>query len=316
MSIKNTADCAAPDSVFNVGIPPCDLSKKKMKGVIFLDRGVEFTGGDIASAASFIAALKTATTAARGSRAYPIWDLLNFEPNEGDPAQGGIGNLTTAQIIVSDAIPQFKFGYRGTEKRHTRMAAMMGATLDVLFVDEGWTVYGTEGANGGVSGYSVEQAYVDTSKFIVSDSVNQYAFRVTLSDIIQYRDQTAYLKTNSGIAAAKGLVNVELSEFSLVSNVVKLLMIADGGTNLEPQYGAIIDGLTFTAKNLDTNAVVDITSLATDPTNDAMTVTIDSTDWTATNPGERVQISGPTAAALSAAGVKPFEMLPIIVTKP
>lgn len=146
--IMGLANCASPDSVFNVGIPPCDLSKKKMKGVIFMDQGVAFTPSDLASVAAFIGAIKAKTYAPRGQRVYPIWDILNFEDNTGDPSTGGIGNLSTATIVVSDAIPSFSFGYNGSEARHKRMAAMSSASLDVMFVDEGWAVYGTrEGDN-------------------------------------------------------------------------------------------------------------------------------------------------------------------------
>jgi hypothetical protein len=130
--ILNLANCASPDSVFNVGVPPCDLSKKKMKGVIFADSGVSFSGSEIASVAAFIAAVKTKSTAARGGRVYPIWDILNFEDNTGDPSTGSIGNLSTATIITQDAVPSFSFGYNGTEARHRRMAAMTSLPFTVL----------------------------------------------------------------------------------------------------------------------------------------------------------------------------------------
>lgn len=316
LDILGLANCASPDSVFNVGVPPCDIAKKKLKGVIFADKGVTFSGAEVASVAAFIAAVKTKTTAARGGRVYPIWDLLNFEDNTGDPTTGGIGNLTTATIITSDAIPAFRFGYNGTEARHKRMAAMMGASLDVFFVDEGLAVYGTEVAEGQFGGFSVLQAYTDTSKFIGADAINQYAFRVTLGDITEYRDNSLYVVTNSGILTAVGLVNVKLSELSQASNVIKLKVIADGGTDLEPLYGGDLDGLTWTAVNLETGAAVTVTGVADSPSDDSIAVTIDSTEWAALSSGDRIQIYGPTAAAMAAAGVSPYEMISVIVTKP
>jgi hypothetical protein len=310
------ASCAAPDSVFNVGVPPCDLKKKKMKGVIYLDRGVSFTGADVASKAAFIAAVKTATHAARGSRAYPIWDLLNFEDNTGDPASGSIGNLTTATIITSDAIPSFRFGYNGTEARHARMAAMSGATLDVLFVDEGWNVYGTRADVGQFGGFNVLQAYADTSKFVVSDAVNQYSFRIVLGDITEYRDRSSYIACDSSLSTAVGLVNITMTQFDLASNVLEVYMIADGGTNLEPLHGAALDGLTWTITDLQDNSAVTVTSVATNATDDVMTITIDSTMWTAATSGDRFQLNGPTPAAMKAAGVTPFEFRPFVFEKP
>jgi len=315
--IINLANCASPDSIFNVGVPPCDLAKKKIKGVIFADKGVTFSGADVASVAAFIDAVKTKTTAARGSRVYPIWDLINFEDNTGDPSTGSIGNLTTATIVTSDAVPTFSFGYNGSEARHKTMALMAGASLDVFFVDEGFTVYGTQDADGVFGGFSILQAYADTSKFIVADGVNQYRFRITLGSITEYREQSRYVVTNSGILAAVGLINIYLRLALSATNVHEIETIAEGGTNLFDVYPTILDDVTsWTAKRLDTGAAVTLTSAAQDAPNKRFEVTVDSTEWTALPSGTKVQINLTTAAALAAAGVKPYEGVAIVVTKP
>jgi hypothetical protein len=164
MNILNLANCASPDSVFNVGIPLCDLAKKKIRAVLFADSGVSFTGAEIASVQAFINAVKTKTTAARGGRVYPIWDLLNFEDSTGDPSTGGVGNLSTATIITNDAVPVFRFGYGGTEARHKRMSAMTGASLDIFLIDEQYAVYGRDNGNNGFSGYSVCFRHIHTPR--------------------------------------------------------------------------------------------------------------------------------------------------------
>ncbi len=311
-NIMDLANCASPDSIFNAGVPLCDLAKGKMKGVIFLDKGVTFTPSDCSSVVSFIAALKAKTIAARGSRAYPVWDILNFEDNTGDPTTGSIGNLSTGNIVTSDAIPAFRFGYNGSETRHRRMALMAGSSLDVMFLDDKFAVYGTaKGDNFG--GYSILQAYADTSKFIVADAVNQYSFRISLGSISEYRDSSRFVVTNTGILAAVSLINVELKLQSSAANVHDFLIIADGGTDLGPLYGTDIDGLTFTAVNLETGDSVTVTSVAY--AGGELTITLDSTQWTALNSGDRVQINGPSATDLSGVDVKPFEIVPVIVTK-
>lgn len=314
-NLLNTANCASPDSVFNVGVPLCDLAKKKIRGVIFADKGVRFSSADVATVAAFIAAVKLKTYAARGARVYPIWDVLNFEDSTGDPSTGSVGNLSTASIVTNDAVPVFKFGYNGSEARHSRMAAMNGAQLDMFIVDDQWAVYGTiDGEE--FAGYTLLQAYAYTSKFIASDSVNQYSFRVTLADITEYRENSKYLVANSGLAAAAGLVNVQLSELSKTGGAVKVLAIADGGTNMEPLYTTAISALTWTATNLQTGLAHVVTSVADAPADDAYLVTLDATAWTALGSGDKVQISGPSASALAGANVKYFEMLPVVVTKP
>lgn len=314
--ILSVANCARPDSVFNTGKPLCDLKKSKFFGVIFMDAGLEIEGAPLASVPAFIQWLKDATVAERGQRVYPLFDIRNFTDNTGDPATGSVGNLSTATIVTSDAVPVFKFGYNGSEKRHSRLAEMTGASLDVLFVDDQFAVYGTLGPNGGIKGYSIEQAYTDTSKFIIADSVDQYAFRITLADAKEYRNRSEYVVTNNGLSSVAGLVNATMKLVSLAANVANLQIIADGGTNLEPLHGAAIAAETFTARRLDTGAAIAVTGAADDAANDQIDITLDSTAYTAVPSGVQIEIVGPSAADLSAAGVKPYEFISVIFEKP
>lgn len=317
MNLMNAANCASVDTLFNTGVPPCDIKRQKIRGIIFLDKGVYFTPADMASPAAFIAALKTKTTAPRGQRAYPMFNLLNFADGTGEPATGAIGNLTTAVINVNEATPVFTFGYDGSEAYHKRMAAMASSQLDMMLVDGGWGVFGCSTDSVNFKGYSTQQLYPYIPKFIVADAVDQYHFKATLGSITEYRDQSAYFIGNSGLSAAQGLINFQLSELSKVTNVYKIQAFADGGTSMGPLYGALLAGLTFTAKDLDNNnASMTITSIAYDATLDALTVTFDSTAWTALTSGHRIQLSPPLAAALAAAGIKPYEGYPVIITKP
>lgn len=312
MSIINKANCASPDSVFNTGKPGCDLAKGKMKGVIFVDRGVVFTAAECASIVTFIAALKEKTIAPRGQRAYPVFDLLNFEDNTGDPSTGGIGNLSTATIITSDAIPAFRFGYNGSEARMTRMSLMAGASLDVLFVDQNFAVYGTASGSD-LKGFAVLQAYHDTSKFIVGDSVNQYSFRVTLGDITEYRDLSKYVVTNQGILTARGLVNAELRFLSRASNVWTYDLIADGGTDLPPLFAAL-GTLDADYSATADGAALTITGVAI--VGGKLAVTYDNTAYGALASGAVIQLNGPTAEELSDAGIAPYEIVPDATAKP
>lgn len=313
--ILNLPNCATLDTEFNTGIPLCDLIKKKIIGVIFADSGVYFSAAHRASVSAFLAEFTTKTTAARGSRIYPLWDTRNYDDQTGEPTKGGVGNLTTSQIITADGIPAFRIGYNGGEIQHQILANIESGQYDLFLVDEGYTIYGTkDGTN--LRGFSTEQIYVNASKFQVTDRVNQYSFDVTMASMIEYKQRSGFVVTNSTITSKVGLINIKLSEFSLVSNVLKALMIEAGGTNLEPLYGDILDGLTWTAKKDSDGSAFTVTSVAKDDTNDAMTVTFDSTMWTALASGATVTLYGPTPAAMKAAAVAPFEFVPYVVTKP
>lgn len=314
-NILSLANCANPDSIFNVGVPLCDIQRGKIKGIILLDRGTFFTPTHLASLVAFLAELKVKTTAARGGRAYPILDLLNFEDNTGDPATGSVGNLSTATIVTNDAVPAFLFGYNGTEARHTTMSLIAGMSLDVMFIDDKYAIYGTRSGDN-FAGYTILQAYSHVAKFIVSDSVNQYAFRLTLGNIVQYREQSGYVVTNTGLLAIQGLINVSMNKFSSASNVWKFLPVSDGGTNLEPLFGTALAAATWVMTNLTDNSNVTVTSVAKDDTNKALTYTIDSTMYTAAPSGTQFLVTPPSPSVLAAAGVKPYEVISFIITKP
>lgn len=313
--ILNLPNCATQETEFNTGVPLCDLIKKKIIGVIFADSGVYFTAAHRASTTAFLTELESKTTAARGSRVYPLWDIRNYDDQTGEPTKGGVGNLTTSQVITADGIPSFRFGYNGGEIQHQILANIESGQYDMFLVDEGYTVYGTKDGDN-LRGFSTEQIYVNPSKFQVTDRVNQYSFDVTLASMIEYKQRSGFVVTNSTITEKVGLINITLSEFSLVSNVLKAIMTAAGGTNLEPLYGDALDGLTWTAKKASDGTAFTVTSVAKDDTNDAMTITLDSTMWTALASGASVIIYGPTPAAMAAVDVAPFEFVPYTVTKP
>lgn len=312
--IANLPDCATLETTFNTGVPLCDLIKKKIIGVIFADSGVFFTAAHRASTTAFLTELAAKTTAARGLRVYPLWDIRNFEDQTSEPTKGGVGNLTTAQVTVGDGIPAFQMGYKGGELQHAILTKVEAGRYDVFLVDEAFVVYGTRSGDNMV-GFSTEQIYVNPSKHPVSDYVNQYSFSITFGSMIEYKSNSMFVVTNSGLTAKVGLINVPLSVLSSASNVHKILAVAAGGTNLQPLYGTAISGLTWTAVNDQTGAAFTVTGVANNATDDAYNVTLDSTLWTALTVGDTVTISGPSAADLAGASVAPYEMFSVQVTR-
>lgn len=312
--ILNLPNCATMETSFNTGTPLCDLKKKKIIGVIFADTGVFFTPAHRASTTAFLTELAAKTVATRGSRVYPLWNIRNFDDQTSEPTKGGVGNLSTAQVNVADGIPAMQFGYNGGELQHAILAKVESGSYTVFLVDEGYTVYGTQsGVN--MVGFTQEQIYVNPSKFPVADFVNQYSFSITFSSMLEYKTNSAFVVTNSTITTKVGLINAPLTLLSSASNVHKVQAIAAGGTNLEVVYGTAISALTFTAKNVATGAAFTVTGVADSPSDDSYAVTLDSTAWTALSSGDQVEIIPPTAAALAAANVKPYEMFSLIVTK-
>jgi hypothetical protein len=313
--ILNLPNCATEDTQFNTGVPLCRLKKKKLIGVMFADPGVYFTTAHRASASAFLAEVATKTTAERGGRLYPLWNIRNLDDQTGEPTKGGVGNLTTTQANVADAIPAMQFGYDGDEIQQRILALIESGSYTVFLVDEGYTVYGTTSGDDLV-GFSTEQIYTNISKFPVSDFVNQYSFSITFSSMIQWKANSAFVVTTSAITTKVGLINVPLSILSSAANVHKVLAVAVGGTNLQELYGTAISALTWTAKLQSDGSAFTVTGVANNATDDCYNVTLDTTMWTALASGDKVDIYGPTAAALAGASVTPYEMFKVTVTKP
>lgn len=312
--ILNLPSCATEETTFNSGVPLCDLKKKKIIGVIFADSGVYFSAAHRASASAFLTELAAKTTAERGQRCYPLWNIRNIEDQTGEPTKGGVGNLSTSQVPISDGIPSFNFGYNGGELQHAILAKVESGNYDVFLVDAAFTVYGTTSGNNMV-GFTTEDIYVNPSKFPVADFVNQYSFTIAFASMLEYKANSAFVVTNSAITTKVGLINVPLAVLSSASNVHKILAVAVGGTNLQELYGTAISGLTWTATNVQTGASFTVTSVANNATDDCYNVTLDSTAWTALSSGDQVEIKGPLPAALAGASVSPYEMISVIVTK-
>lgn len=120
----------------------------------------------------------------------------------------------------------------------------------------------------------------------------------------------------------EGLKDVMLSEPQAhASNVYKIMMTipvpkVGGDMNIYDDYGAAIAALTFTAGTGTNYATpLTITSVAVDATLKALTVTFDSTAYTALASGAKIKLTPPNVAALVAASITGIEIGTIILTK-
>lgn len=156
------------------------------------------------------------------------------------------------------------------------------------------------------------------------DAQNAKSTKVTISivDPTDFVENAKFYVTALTSSSLVGLKDVTLSEPSAhVSNVYKIKMkisdvILGGDLDIYDDYGALIAALTFTAgTGVGYATALTITSVAVDVTNKALTVTFDSTQFTALSAGAKIRLTPPTAAVLDAAGVTGVELGSIILTK-
>lgn len=303
MDILNLPNCGGVTGTFNSGVNICDIIKDIPFGLLLMDAGVEFSAADRADVETFVAAIKTKTRAARGGRVYPLWDLVNYEDATKEATRGQVGNLSTSDIKLVDAVPGFKFGHYKGELFHQKLSRAERETLRLMIIDQNFAVYGTKKAGGGMTGYSLNEFSVDPSKFATPAGAAQYPFNVVLASLLEYKDNMAFVQTDSTLGNISGLNDVNLTLFNLTSNVAKIKILTDGDQqDLFDLYDSELAAVgAWTLINKQTGAAITITSVAaTDTVNKVWTVTIDSTAWTALASLDKVLLNLAAASVLSA----------------
>jgi len=308
-SILNIGQCGLA-STLNTGVPFCDVLRDRPAMAIYLDQGKSFTPSDLATAASFLAALTTATRAVRGVRAFPIPNLKNFTDNTPDPTTGGVGNLDTKTRIVDDPTPDFTFAVSGGELYQKKLQGLEVGVYDVMIVDRKGVVYGRTNSSGNFQGFSVYENYVYVPKFLGTDAVEQYRFKTTLSSFQEYKSMASFVVVGAGIFALTGINNVVVSLFSQTTNVGRFTFVADGGKDLAALYATeILVAANITATNAQTGAPITVTSRTLDATTtpNQVVITIDSTAYAALASGDKININLAIPSVLKTNGIDGFE---------
>lgn len=302
----------------NSGVDSNDLKRKTLKGIILTDPDVEFSAADRVDLDTFMEALETATTAARGSRIFPIPDLVNFEDNSSEATQGSLGNLVNTQIDLVDAVPSFLFRHYKGEAYHKKLSRFNSQSVRIFIFDDQFALYGHKDSDGNFKGYTMSQFRTQLAKFGTTSDSGQYPFRVVLESASEYRENSAYVVCDSRLSALSGLIDVVLSVFSHSTNVVKIAANAEGsGTNIIELFNGELDAAgAWVVKNHQTGVAFTVTSYAYDSTNKVITITLDSTAYTALTSTHKVSFNLESAAALAALNVSPYESTGLVtVTK-
>lgn len=307
-SILNIPAGSGATSTFNSGFPLLDVIRKAPKALILLDSGVEFDDSDMADIETLVDAIKDATRDDRGSRAYPIMSLSNFEDKSKEPTKAAIGNLSIQEVTMQQGVPSFTFQHYKGELFHKQLAAAQNANLKLMIIDENYVLYGTVTSDGKLTGFSLAEFYVQLAKFATASEPAKYPFDVTLNDITEYKENLGLVQLDSTVLNISGNRDVVLSLEAQATNVAKVKAIATGGKNLGDNYSTELAVVgAWTATNKTTGAPITLTSVSWDATNERFNITVDSTAYTALGSGTKVTIDLADAAALSALGVDGFE---------
>lgn len=312
----------------NTGGVNCDGKRKTPK--MFLAGSKEFNTNDylvggVYDEATLQAAVLTQIRQNNGvsGKLFPFPEIGQVAVDTEQDTKGGL--TLGPQRRLRKGRPSYTYSVEISQSQFQALLAFDGKTLPVITLDDaGQMWFYRNASNGNIRG---EMAYITISGNGFEDGNSAETGVCTISVAylsVDDFDKRSAFATFSNLAPSdlQGLKDVVLSEPQAhASNVYKIKMklrTAKIGSDLDiyDDHGAAIAALTFTAgtgANYATSLV--ITSVATDGTLKALTVTFDSTAFTALASGAKIKLNGPGVSALVGAGILDKEIGFIILTK-
>lgn len=298
--ILSIPNCGAASGTQNIGTPICDVIRSIPLGFILLDAGVGFSAAERADLATFTAALKTKTRAARGSRAYPFFKLSNFEDKSKEPTRATAGNLSNTDVITQDGIPAFAFQHRLGDIMHQQLMKFANAGCTLLLVDKKYVVYGTISGTT-FTGFSLSEFFVGLPKFGSPSALSYYPFEVTLASETEYKESGRFVQGDSTLVTATGIRDVELAATIAVSTL-SVTLTALKGKNLTDLYSTeLAQTGAWVVKKTSSGLAVTVSAAFNSGTG-KMDLSLSGTPWTGGTSGDAYTVDLVTSAALAALG--------------
>jgi hypothetical protein len=294
--------------------------------------GKAFTSSEYADADTFQAALIAALKLPTGnaSKLYPFPEIGKVVKGTEADTKGGLALGPVRRLRKGR--PVYTYSVEITQEEYIKLLAFDGVEAPVFTFDDTNQFIGYR-ANAAANTPNTndltgEIAYITISGNGFEDGENAETGVATID--VAYKSIDDFEKRSAAIKLPDlapgdlvGLKDVRLSEPSAhVSNVHKIKMEIPqdfklgGDLNIYDEHGAAIAALTFTAFTGATYSTpLTITTVAVDSTNKCLTVTFDSTAYTALTGGAKIKLVPPTAAVLDAADVTGLEIGYIILTK-
>jgi hypothetical protein len=319
--------CAAVGS--NTGGPGCDIKRGRPKKPFVGSK--QFTSSDYADADTLQAAIIAACKLDTGntSKLYPFPEISEVADNTPASTTGNLAFGPVKELVKG--IPSYEYSVEIGWNQYQKLLAFHKKTVPVFTFDDGNNVWGYRALAAAntpnTNVWKGELAYITIggSGFENGTEATSGVAKIKVSyiSVDDFEKRGTYMNLpNLSAGDLVGLKDVMLSEPSAhVSNVYKIkatipLSKLAGDLNIYDEHGAALAAATWTAFTGATYGTsLAITSIAVDATNKCLTVTFDSTAYTALAGGAKIKLVPPTVSTLDAAGVTGIEIGYIILTK-
>lgn len=307
-------------SVANTGQQACDLSKGVLRRLYIFNGAI--VPGNYVDNLTFFNTLVTNSKLPKSNtnKVFPIAEVLEIV-DKSDANKEGTLNLGFKTVLL-EGKPTYSFKFFGGADLLKRLRTYNNKNVRILEYDANATFWCTI-FNGNAVGYQA-RLFFSGGKLATGQAVEEGVItcEVSLLSVTEYYENSYWIgSSGNNVGNIIPLMDVALTNISNVANVYKIGMQIQGSSligayNVYDAVGALIAPLTFSAgTGLNYATTLAITSVAVDATLKALTVTFDSTAYTALAVGTKIQLTPPLPAVLDAANVTETELIPVILTK-
>lgn len=308
-------------SVANTGELACDKSRGILKKLM-ISMGV-IGSSDYVDEDTFFAKLVANSKLSKldSNKIFVLNEVQEIADASDSNKEGSLGLGFKATLI--EGKPGYKLKVFAGGDLLKRLRSYNNQTIRVFEYDSNGVVWGTKSG----TNYQGFQAklFVTGNKIATGQNVEEGVIEISVSFLStsEYFDNAYWMETgdNNNIEDLKALQDVPLSKVSNSTNVYKVAMKIAGSNlkeayNIYDDYGALIAATTFTAATGSSYGTpLTVTSVAVDASLKCLTVTFDSTAYTALSSGAKIKLIPPTPTVLDAADITGVELLPVIFTK-
>lgn len=309
-------------SVDNTGEQACDKAKGVIKQ-IFVDNGT-VEQADYGTPLAFFNELvrKSKLSKSDSQKIFPFPEVQDVADASEANKEGSLNQ--GFKTVLLEGKPAYKIKFFGGADLLKRLKTFDNQTVRMRELDANGIFWGTKSGTDSI-GYQVK-LFTTGGKVATGQNVEEGVIETTVSIL----NTSEYFKSsywadldgnNSGDIVP--LIDVNLTNISHVTNVWKIGMYINGSNNIGAYniydaQGAAIAALSaqFSAgTGTNYGTPLTITSIAVDASLKCLTVTFDSTAYTALAPGTVIKLSPPTPTQLDAGNVNETELLYILLTK-
>lgn len=299
------------DNVINTGLPTCDMEMSVFTRFHFVPKGTRQTQANLLVFDTFLTNAYKDDLPAK--RYYPFVNAVDTQDKSEAATYETYPDGSKVKIRDGKYMLEFKFKggikayqqHKSFDKKHT--------SFDVQFIDEiSNAVLGTKYKNSNsfdFAGFSLSMIDVSQYKHASQAGSGEWMITLTLLNNAEFDANGVAVQFDStfSVGSLQGLRDIDITINTQVTNVLNVTVTANGENLLTLYPTAIVQTAIWKATKAD-NTVLAITSVAASTTTvGAITVTFDSTAYTALAAGSVLKLTLGPVSAMTAALINGYE---------